>query len=50
MTRKIIWTHVSSKALAGMQRLFADRDIYIWPAPYKKSDGRDGWTVVTIRK
>ena len=46
--KKTIWTHVSAKALKGMQKIFGE--VYIWPVPYKRSDGRDGWTVVTFKR
>lgn len=49
--KKTIYTHVSTKAVQGMARLaeLSGRRVYMWPMPYKRSDGRDGWTVVVTR-
>ena len=40
-----VYTHVSGKALRGMQRLFVNRDIYISP-----NVSADGYTVLTKPK
>jgi hypothetical protein len=40
-----IYTHVSGKALKGMQQLFRDRDIYI-----SANVSADGYTVLTAPK
>ena len=50
--RKTVYTHVTSKALRGIQRLaeIEGREVYLWPAPYKRRDGQDGWTVAVVRK
>ena len=40
-----IYTHVSGKALKGMQQLFRDRDIYI-----SSAISSDGYTVMTAPK
>jgi hypothetical protein len=47
--RRVIWTHVSDAALAGIVRLseMTGRRVHLWPTPYRLNDGRAGWTVVT---
>ena len=40
-----LYTHVSGKALKGMQKLFRDRDIYI-----SANVSPDGYTVLTAPK
>lgn len=45
MDESRVYTHVSGKALKGMQRLFVDRDIYI-----STNVSSDGYTVVTKPK
>lgn len=40
-----IYTHVSGKALKGMQQLFRDREIYI-----SANTSADGYTVMTAPK
>ena len=46
-----IFTHVTGKALRGMQNLasFSDAEVYLWPTPYQRSDGKTGWTVAIRR-
>ncbi|WP_296719662.1 hypothetical protein [Erythrobacter sp.] len=43
MTDKRIYTHVSGKAVLGLQRLVRDREIFVKPTD-------DGYTVVTASR
>lgn len=43
MTDKRIYTHVSGKAVKGLQRLVRNREVYVKPTA-------DGYTVITASK